>query len=303
MLLLQNLLALSIAMEHPNLSTPKVLCTMASTCRAWQHAVQHYVACHIAIAFDSKGTLQRLQSFSLWLPKYAALVRSISVVGARGKGRIQLLQQTIQQAAGLQYGDEPPPAEGGAAAICLRQQQQQQPRLRLASFSSDSLCDASMVAALPAHSLTHLDLDVGPEDTFDAPALFAALAQLSSLQQLWLTNKRGFSSSTPGSCLAGVAQLSRLTCLGLDGCWPEVQQPLQQLLVQLPQLQQLHVHLWSYSDRGPFGNLQPLLQWQLPDEDLPLQDLPMPPGKEQWYVSELPHLDLCPVTQLTHFST
>jgi hypothetical protein len=118
------------------------------------------------------------------------------VVDARHKGRIQLLQQTMQQ---------------------------QQSRLCLPNFISDSLCAASMVAALPAHSLTHLILDVGREDAFDGAALSAALAHLSSLQQLWLTNKKSFSSSnTPGSCLAGIAQLTRLTSLSLDGYWPEV---------------------------------------------------------------------------------
>jgi hypothetical protein len=189
------------------------------------------------------------------------------MVDARHKGRIQLLQQTIQH---------------------------QRSRLRLASFVSDSLCAASMVAALPAHSLTHLILDVGPEDAFDGAALSAALAHLSSLQQLWLTNKSSFSSSsTPGSCLAGVAQLSRLTSLGLDGYWPELQQPLQQLLVQLPQLQQLRVHLWIRSQKHP-----PILQWKLRDEEVPL-----PWCQQQWYVQELPHLDLSSLTRLTLFST
>jgi hypothetical protein len=308
LLLLQDLLALSIAMEHPTLSTVRALFTIASTCRAWRHAVQQYAACNIAVTFNSKDTLQRLQSFSLWLPKYAPLVRSISVVDARAKGRIQLLQQTIQKAAGLLCGDEPEaPAAGAAAATRLvpppplqQQQQQQKSRLRLASFSSDSLCDASMVAALPAHSRTQLILDVGPEDAFDGAALSAALAHLSSLQQLWLTNKSSFSSSnTPGSCLAGIAQLSRLTCLGLDGYWPEVQQPLQRLLVQLPQLQQLHVHLWSSYEQDEYVlRLQPCLQWQLPCEELPL-----PRRTRQSYVLEVPHLELSPLTQLTDLST
>jgi hypothetical protein len=62
--------------------------------------------------------------------------------------------------------------------------------------------------------------------------------------------------------------------------------------VQLPQLQQLRVHLWVHSQKYP-----PSLQWQLRDEEVPL-----PWSQQQWYVLELPRLDTSSLTQLTLFS-
>jgi hypothetical protein len=71
------------------------------------------------------------------------------------------------------------------------------------------------------------------------------LGRLSSLQQLCL--RRPYSedsnASAAGNCLAGIVQLSRLTLLRLHGTWPDLQQPLQQLLAQPLPLQQLDLNL------------------------------------------------------------
>jgi hypothetical protein len=64
-----------------------------------------------------------------------------------------------------------------------QQQQQQQQGWRLASFSSDTPA-AELLAALPPHSLTHLDLCEGcccsTHSGENISSLSAALAQLSS---------------------------------------------------------------------------------------------------------------------------
>ncbi|KAF6251461.1 hypothetical protein COO60DRAFT_1644947 [Scenedesmus sp. NREL 46B-D3] len=92
-----------------------------------------------------------------------------------------------------------------------------------------------MLAALPAHSLTHLDLDLsGMYRLGDGSAVPAALARLTNLQRLRITfravplHRRG---SPTYSCLAGVAQLTRLTWLEVGNNWYGSEQ-LQQLLVQ-----------------------------------------------------------------------
>ncbi|KAF6257867.1 hypothetical protein COO60DRAFT_1701593 [Scenedesmus sp. NREL 46B-D3] len=83
-----------------------------------------------------------------------------------------------------------------------------------------------MLAALPAHSLTHLDLQ-GLHGPVDGPAASAALARLTHLQRLRIDIWRA-----PYSCLAGVAQLNRLTWLELHGFRSDSEQPLQLLLAQ-----------------------------------------------------------------------
>jgi hypothetical protein len=73
----------------------------------------------------------------------------------------------------------------------------------------------------------------------------AALARLSNLQHLQLDSRRG---GMPGSCLAGVAQLSKLTQLqigniGIDSLQSDVHEPLQQLLAQPLPLRLLEVDM------------------------------------------------------------
>jgi hypothetical protein len=155
-------------------------------------------------------------SFSRWLRTHAGLVRSISnsyqgftaatsIHGLQSEEHyriaFQLLQQAMQMAA-------PSAAQGALAG------QQQQQGLRMTSYRSGCLSKPGAVdilSALPAHSLTQLDLSCGPQGggTLDAAAVSAALGRLSSLQQLRLSGPH--IASTSGNCLASVLQLSRLT--------------------------------------------------------------------------------------------
>jgi hypothetical protein len=107
-------------------------------------------------------------------------------------------------------------AAGALAGQQQQQRQQQQQGLRMTSYRSGCLSKPGAVdilSALPAHSLTQLDLSFGLEGggALDAAAVSAALARLSSLQQLRLSSA-GMASIT-GNCLASVPQLSTLTSL------------------------------------------------------------------------------------------
>jgi hypothetical protein len=157
----------------------------------------------------------------------------------------QLLQQALQQAA-LQPSAAAPgtAASSSTASAAPHQQQQQQKRqglLCLDSFSasSNSLGVPSVLAALPAHSLTSLVL--GTEDSVVPAELSAALARFSNLQQLRLISNYN-NPQHRGGCLAGIAQLTRLTFLDLDSTWRGVDQPLQQLLAQPLPLRKLRLH-------------------------------------------------------------
>jgi hypothetical protein len=140
----------------------------------------------------------------------------------------QLLQQAMQSAAPT------------AALLALsgqqqhqQRQQQQQQSLRMTSYRSGCLSKPGAVdtlSALPAHSLTQLDLSLGTErGTVDAAAVSAALGRLSSLQQLRLSSA-ALALLSPGNCLASVPQLSRLTSLYLNSNWCGSAAMLQQLL-------------------------------------------------------------------------
>jgi hypothetical protein len=113
-----------------------------------------------------------------------------------------------------------------------------QPGLRLQGFSSNLPRSASMLADLPSHSLTALDLDIQASTGAGDSNLSAQLARLSSLQQLRLSSGI-LGDSIPDSCLAGIAGLGQLTQLTLDGIWQHIVEPLKQLLEQQLPLQRL----------------------------------------------------------------
>jgi hypothetical protein len=178
-------LPLSLVLEHPAVSTdPKVLCAAACACRAWREAVRQSSVCNTAVELHIQQGLQQMQSFAAWLSMHAQLVRTISskiqpqqlesVTLTRCSWRQleamgQQVRKALRGAAAAQVARTPPAATavsaaaaGGTAATAslARLQQQQQQRWRLASFSCDLPGAAGMLAALPAHSLTHLELDL-----------------------------------------------------------------------------------------------------------------------------------------------
>jgi hypothetical protein len=274
--------ALQFAIEHPAISTdPKALCTSARICKAWRHAVQQCRACNTAIDLSAPDLIKcylatsgfpsapQLRSFAQWLPKHAGLVRSI-----RSQMRLQMSQLSNEETAlggvlhkALQAAAAAPAAMPETAALraaseleggnVLKQdlrhphhQQQEQSGWCLTSFSCNLPGAAAMLDALPAHSLTHLELGVSHSCDVSGAELAVSLARLSSLQRLCiesqfvLTERIHLPSDKiggiDGSYLRdGVGKLAQLTSLSLTGFYENVQ-PVEQLLQQLlPRLQQL----------------------------------------------------------------
>jgi hypothetical protein len=264
----------------------------------------------------STPTLTKLSWLASWLAKRGALVDSMAFHTAHLAGwqivdadtactvneaTVQLLCRAMQKAAAPTIrAVQSTTATGRTAAIEAattaaggeRPTQQQLPRLRLARFSSDAAWAVGLLPVLPAHSLTCLELGLNSSRCpaqcgRDAAALAAALPRLSSLQQLVF---KGDLMGKLDSCMSLVGQLSKLTSLELMNMEDEdtTTSALQQLLLQPPPLQVLHVgmDMWC-CDPGD--------EFQLPQLDMGgLQQL-------QEFTCEgiLPQLSMFPV-QLQH---
>jgi hypothetical protein len=151
---------------------------------------------------------------------------------------VEAFQNLLQQA--MQLAATRPAVAAHTEAVNQPPQQQQLLGLRLASFTGFP-GDSSILETLPAHSLKRLLLDFRHSSHIGGPALSAALARLSNLQQLRLSTTID-AVAIPGRCLPGVAQLSRLTSLQLAG-WSDHMQSLQLLLAQPLPLLQLHLEM------------------------------------------------------------
>ena len=162
------------------------------------------------VELDSKASVQA--GFATWLPQHAGLVSSIDT-GSCGDNEVKVFCQ-------------------GLCTLSLRQAAAAAQPLRLRSFSTSIPC-ASMISALPAASLTCLELRYAEEQTdVHSPALVSAFSLLQCLREFRLVY------GTPivtNSCLKGVAQLPELAEVHLSYCkWSS--------LSSLPsQLQRLHL--------------------------------------------------------------
>uniref|UniRef100_A0A383V7H8 F-box domain-containing protein n=1 Tax=Tetradesmus obliquus TaxID=3088 RepID=A0A383V7H8_TETOB len=278
-----NLAALSIAFEHPAISTELwILCAAARSCKAWREAVQQCAACNTAVEVCLAQPLSDLCSFARWLPKHALLVKSSNITAPRWREQVDGLpwglhleaaQQLLQMA--LQMATAPPVAAAAAAAPPplpaiaaeqitapyqpqqLLQQSWQQQLVRLLAISSITMmCTKNnMLAALPAHSLTHLYLKT-LEWPYGRLAFSAALTRLSNLQQLHLV----YPDTEAGSCLTGLAQLTQLTLLELD-CYYTEKSMLQQLLAQPLPLRVLRLQSAYWEDHLDLSHLTQLQEF------------------------------------------
>jgi hypothetical protein len=266
------MLGLSVAFAHPSISShQKLLCAAALACKAWNVAVQQCRACNTLITIKTTAPLPWFCSFARWLPKHAPLVKSITsndknsccveyeLHGLDWQSHLEAAQQRLQQALQLAAAPALVTARPSAAVVAGNSATppappQQLQGLQLVSFGSGWLVAPAVLAALPAHSLTflNLDLDFAAAVTTKKPvglgvngmAVAAALARLSSLQHLCL-GRRGFviSRDVTAACCASIAQLSQLRSLCLHGIWQHAEEPLQQLLSQPLQLQELKLEL------------------------------------------------------------
>jgi hypothetical protein len=204
----------------------------------------------LVVALELPADIQKLKSFSNWLRTHASLVRSIKLdkepvveLDKNPGAALLLLQQALEAVAVRTAAVTPATATATAAAAaaagpsssCDQHHPQQQLLLQrscmnLASLSSNFPFGAALVAALPAHSLTHLDLCLASGGSSnDSAALSAALARLTSLKQLRLFGSYG-RYEVSGECLISLAQVTQLTSLNLAGSWSQLTRPLQQLL-------------------------------------------------------------------------
>jgi Leucine-rich repeat (LRR) protein len=171
-------------------------------------------------------------------------------------------------------------------------QQQQQRGLSIASFSSEFLGTPAILAVLPAHSLTYLDLTWSRG--IDGAAMSAALAQLSRLQTLHL--KGG--SVVDDACLPGIAQLQHLTelrlCCSLSGM-----QRLQQLLAQPLPLCALELSLRGCDPSGVVLNMAQLKRLQeLVMNAVLSESSQLPQQLQRLKLKMQPRSQLAPVTGL-----
>jgi hypothetical protein len=235
------ILGLLIALEHPEFnSRPQVLCAAARTCKAWREAVQQCQACRLDIHLVLAASLEQVRSSASWLPKHAQLVKSITAnvqrqyhwtvlqETAHQDEAVAVLSQALHAAAATTTSARQMPSvltPSVSAAACrapmpgnARQAlQQQQGGLRLVSFSSHLPWLPSVLDALPADTLTLLDIKlvIGKEPAA-APggSVTAALARLSKLQKLVLKVRAGnFYQSS--ACLDGLAELECLNSIFL----------------------------------------------------------------------------------------
>jgi hypothetical protein len=242
---------------------------------------------------SSADVQSRLGSFASWLSKHSALVNSMTIThsatGWRGsstetdadvhEAAAQLLLPAMQRAAaGCSVTATTMPAAIAKAAAASdagqnglqqqqhhQQQQQHQPGLRLDSFSSGVVWAIRLLDVLPAQYLTSLEVDLwGSREGHDAreqdaAALAAALPRLTNLRQLQFQVR---ADGGLGSCLPVIAQLSKLTCLTIDGDTGDAycELALQQLLAQPLPLRELHIssdeQLLPVLDLGRLQQLQ-----------------------------------------------
>jgi hypothetical protein len=225
------MLAVSIAIDHSAVNRePKLLCALACTCKGLRAAVQQCSSCNTDAAFTM--TKPTTASFALWLSKHAALLRSLDASVDSG-----FFRRETHREAQWQLAQALEAAAAAAPTTAASASKQQQQGMQLTSFSIDRLLVPAVLSALPAHSMTLLDI------TLDQDSLLGgvpgALAGLSNLQQLRLQGGYGLRDDAY-SCLPGIAALKQLSVMTLLGFKLD-SQPLQQLLLEPLPLRQLHL--------------------------------------------------------------
>lgn len=178
-------------------------------CRAAvQQSVGGNTTCSFSVLVDLNQT-SRVANFAAWLAKYSGLLCAL-MVNKRGE----------------YYGEDPDTAamlatskqllEFGLQAAAHAAASGSGAPLRLQSYSSFIPATAGLLAALPAATLTYLDLHV------DRSPWFGNMGMLTSLRRLRLMMDHA-PSDTVNNCLREVGRLRGLTQLQLadvpdDGC-------------------------------------------------------------------------------------
>ena len=215
------LLALPLALQHPLLASDvKSVCTLLQVSSRVRAALRECDVSSLEVDLSSSDASAQA-GFAAWLPDHAGLVGKLFIRNDELKSEEgQLLAPTLYTLS----------LKHAAAQVAHP--------LRLKAFGTNMLC-ASMISALPAGSLAHMELhDVNPmqTDTLHAHALLSAVSSFWNLRcfELW----HGQVEVT-NTCLSGLSQLPHLTKVTLTGCnWASLgnlPEHLQELEVQTGQ--------------------------------------------------------------------
>jgi hypothetical protein len=255
--------ALLAFLQHPAISSSMTAVrSLLCTCKSWRAALQLCGAANLCITIRSSSlprfclsqpymsdsawqqqNIQQLPYFGRWLVQHAGLVGHIYLETPCGFVQPGQYCDTVEEtlAAALQAAAARPAAGAvGSAAVA------QLPQLQLRSFTSFTSFgeNAALLQALPAAGLTQLELGHsggwgnGRSKISSSSTVVAGLARLSNLRQLTIDVSDMTDEQVAcfqGGCLAGLAQLRRLTKLQLGGL--TTGSGLQLLPQQLQQLQ------------------------------------------------------------------
>lgn len=168
-----NIQALTTALQHPAVALePHDPCNLLQTCHSWRSAIKQSAAGSVTIDVDVCRKLRQLPAFAkfaAWMHDYAGLVHAIKLrtPGAAWHGMTPIDYCSAVEATLIE-------ALASRASI-----------LHLRAFSTDYLQHATVIEALPAHSLTKLSLQLFGGSCGPKSIPFAnALAKLTGLQQL-----------------------------------------------------------------------------------------------------------------------
>jgi Leucine-rich repeat (LRR) protein len=221
----------------------ETVCSLLCSSKAIRKAAQQGGGPCSSIALqgvvDHPNTVSRVASFARWLPANARLIADIDVYLQQSDNHSvsscnvvdTLLVFGLQQAGSGSSGSR----SSSRPAAPIQQQQQPQP-LALRSFSSSVRHSAPLLAALPAASLTHLQLDTCREVATDW--------QLSGISRLTHLKCLALEGRILCEWLSALTPLTQLTSLDI-GALDAYSAYLQDLPASLVRLQLPHVSMYS----------------------------------------------------------
>jgi hypothetical protein len=195
--------------------------------------VQQAAAGTTTIDLPSLHNIAKLSQFAAWFPKHAGMLAELHLsvpqyetAGLSPRNYATAAEQIILLA--LQNVAAAAAAAAGAGAAAA------QP-LRLRMLCTDFLSGPGLLAAVPASTLTRLEVKHIPGyPSADSLAISQALAGLTCLQKLALENYYAESARLSGRCLQATAQLRCLSKLRL--AWTAADADLALLPEQLQEL-------------------------------------------------------------------
>jgi hypothetical protein len=207
--------------------------------------VQQAAAGTTIIDLRSLHSIAKLSQFAAWIPRHAGMLVEICLtvpqtaceglsVENYATAAEQIILLALQNTTAV--AATPAAAVNAAAGPATPPAAVLQP-LRLRVFSADFLSGPGLLAALPAATLTKLDImHMRGYPSANSAAISQVLAGLTGLRHLALQNYSAEPARLSGRCLQAIAQLSCLTELRLSWAAADTE-----LALLPPQLQELHL--------------------------------------------------------------